>query len=175
MSYEPKPGGIPDRVIKWLKTQPWGAWHTNERIANACGCGEFTIQPNLASAEQHNAVTRSKYAGKTVYHLGTSYCVAPPPPNAGTVDVTEVPEGLGASVVAAAEDDEAPNVFDTIGSPAADEPEHLEGMEEEDTHFACALYSDGRFHLELGADSMTLTEDQAQVLRDYLYRVSAPS
>ena len=166
MSYEPRPGTIPHRVIEKLAALDEGAELTNLKLAEMMGRAPSTLIHDLEAAIKRGAVIArpGEHGTKIIWlSLGTKPLTATPS-HAEVVAMARNGNGalFGATPptppIAAAQ---ATPVAERAARPPKPAAAATDGLR-------CALWSDGTLTIERGDAVLEFTAAEAKTLRLYL-------
>lgn len=160
--YTPQVGSLVDRLLRHLVQAGVGKDFTAAELEAATGVHNRSIQASLLSPIRRGFVTQTKRTGPPARFAwgitadGMAALCGEPEPAANGGDADNTDEDP--AVDALEQDPAAPQL---VPGRAADPPEQAA--------FACALYSNGRFHIKTtGGDTVTLQRDETRQLLAYL-------
>lgn len=162
--YTPQVGSLVDRLLRHLVQAGVGKDFTAAELEAATGVHNGSVQAALWSPIRRGFVTQTKRTGPPARNAwgitaeGMAALCGEPEPAANGADADNPDQEVESAGDVPEQDPAAPQL---VPGWTADPPE--------DAAFACALYSDGRFHIETsGGDTFTLQRDDTRQLLAYL-------
>jgi hypothetical protein len=178
MSYEPRPGSVPDRVIAHLRTLPHGAERLSSQLADAINAPPAHVVASLEGAVNAGALFRRKkdsHVRAPVYWSLVDHQAAKgtTPPHANGAHVE--PPAPAAAPPAPAAPDSIPLIafaHERQRRPQLKQVERPAQTPVNATGLRIALWSDGALVIERGPHLVaSLTAEETRLLVKYLDKV----
>lgn len=171
-SYTPAPGTAAEKMVRRMRAAPQD-WLLSATLAEAAGVHAGVVQPHMAAALHYGLVEKKVAPGprrRLAWRLAQEASASPAPaisafcsPTDPAEEDTDMPSDATTphpSTWSRADDPEptAAELDPAAAGPSAEQ--------DDEPGFARALFSDGRFFLQSGSDSLELGADEARHAAD---------